>query len=101
MEHKGEQAAQEVLVGMAKDKIVDQVQEKAIEMVKEKTTSSAKVVPKEQANEITPQFTQFMVTIPHGVVGGQQIQLNIPGRGLALITVPQGMSPGQQFQVQC
>jgi hypothetical protein len=109
MEHKGEQAAQEVLVGMAKDKIVDQVQEKAIEMVKEKTTSSAKVVPKEQANEITKkqamlmarQFTQFMVTIPHGVVGGQQIQLNIPGRGLALITVPQGMSPGQQFQVQC
>ena len=47
MEHEGEQAAQEVVLGKAKDKIVGQVQKKAIETVKEKTSSSAKVMPEE------------------------------------------------------
>ena len=51
--------------------------------------------------QVAPQPMKVEVTIPHGVVGGQQIQINIPGKGASIITVPQGMAAGQKFYVQC
>ena len=39
------------------------------------------------------------VTIPYGVMGGQQIIINVPGKGQMMVTVPMGMQAGQSFQV--
>ena len=32
-------------------------------------------------------------------MGGQQIIINVPGKGQMMVTVPMGMQAGQSFQV--
>jgi len=41
----------------------------------------------------------MLVTVPPGVFGGQQLQVQTPA-GLAQVQVPQGMIPGGQFRIQ-
>ena len=45
------------------------------------------------------QQQRMSVTIPYGVMGGQQIIINVPGKGQMMVTVPMGMQAGQSFQV--
>ena len=45
------------------------------------------------------QQQRVAVTIPYGVIGGQQIVINVPGKGQMMVTVPMGMNAGQTFQV--
>ena len=40
------------------------------------------------------------VTVPQGVFGGQQIAINVPGKGQCVVTVPAGLQGGQRFHVQ-
>lgn len=45
------------------------------------------------------QQQRMSVTVPYGVMGGQQIIINVPGKGQMMVTVPMGMQAGQSFQV--
>lgn len=45
------------------------------------------------------QQQRLAVTVPYGVMGGQQIIINVPGKGQMMVTVPMGMQAGQSFQV--
>ena len=55
--------------------------------------------PMQQAPMQQQQQQRVAVTIPYGVSGGQQIVINVPGKGQMMVTVPMGMNPGQTFQV--
>ena len=55
--------------------------------------------PMQQAPMQQQQQQRVAVTIPYGVSGGQQIVINVPGKGQMMVTVPMGMNAGQTFQV--
>jgi hypothetical protein len=40
------------------------------------------------------------VTVPDGVMAGQQIQIKAPTGQLVNIKVPEGCGPGSQFKIQ-
>jgi hypothetical protein len=40
------------------------------------------------------------VTVPAGVVAGQQIQIKAPTGQLVNVKVPEGCGPGSQFKIQ-
>lgn len=67
------------------------------------SVSSAKVVPAPQpavlqAQAQAPQ-TIVTVTVPHGVLPGQVIQVQAPNGTLVAVPVPMGVSAGMQFRV--
>ena len=46
-----------------------------------------------------PATTVVQITIPPGVVPGQQLRINAPNGEQVMITAPQGCLPGQQLQI--
>jgi len=52
-----------------------------------------------QAVQMIPPAQMLSVTVPAGVMPGQQLQVQAP-TGPVLVQVPQGMGPGSVFQVQ-
>ena len=56
-------------------------------------------IPHQPMQQASMQQQRVAVTIPYGVIGGQQIVINVPGKGQMMVTVPMGMNAGQTFQV--
>ena len=56
-------------------------------------------MPHQPMQQASMQQQRVAVTIPYGVIGGQQIVINVPGKGQMMVTVPMGMNAGQTFQV--
>ena len=44
--------------------------------------------------------TILTVTVPEGVMAGQQIQIKAPTGQLVNVKVPEGCGPGSQFKIQ-
>jgi len=44
-------------------------------------------------------MTQMMVTLPAGMMPGQQLQVQAPNGQSMIVTVPEGVYPGGQFGV--
>ena len=44
--------------------------------------------------------TVLTITVPEGVMAGQQIQIKAPTGQLVNVKVPEGCGPGSQFKIQ-
>ena len=47
-----------------------------------------------------PTPTVLTITVPEGVMAGQQIQIKAPSGQLVNVKVPEGCGPGSQFKIQ-
>ena len=47
-----------------------------------------------------PTPTLLTITVPEGVMAGQQIQIKAPSGQLVNVKVPEGCGPGSQFKIQ-
>jgi hypothetical protein len=69
---------------------------------RERGAVAAPRLPERPAEQPPPQAEQkvFTVTLPPGVMPGQNMQVQSPFGGVFMVQVPPGMGPGGQIQVQ-
>ena len=56
--------------------------------------------PPEAPAAAPPTPTVLTITVPEGVMAGQQIQIKAPSGQLVNVKVPEGCGPGSQFKIQ-